>query len=183
MGCYWDNVPSDTLSKVQEKQGLLSKIQNFFTLGYATKEDLREHDKKLRDLYYEDLFLISGLWRDILLSVINGGYKDSNSDIKKVTQVLGRLMEEVRHADYGYAGLMDRKGHIREIELARVFDYDKSVGDDIEKLAKLSKIAYDYAEENNWTETQTSIKSAKEQLLTIDELWHKRERQFRPLDL
>ena len=58
-----------------------------------------------------------------------------------------------------------------------------SYSNDIEKLAKLSKIAYDYAEENNWTETKTSIKSAKEQLLTIDELWHKRERQFRPLDV
>jgi hypothetical protein len=78
---------------------------------------------------------------------------------------------------------MDRKGHIREIELARVFDYDRSVGDDIEKLAKLSKMAYDRAEANNWTETKTSIKSAKEQLLAIDELWHKRERQFRPLDM
>ena len=183
MGCYWDNVPSDTLSKVTEKQGLLSKIQNFFTLGYATKEDLREQDKKLRELYYDDLFLISGLWHDILISVINGGYKDSNSDIKKITQVLGRLMEEVRHADYGYAGLMDRKGHIREIELTRVFDYDKSVGDDIERLAKLSKIAYDHAEVNNWSETKSSIKSAKEQLLIIDGLWHKRERQFRPLDV
>ncbi len=183
MGCYWDNVQSDTLSKVAEKQGLLSKIQNFFTLGYATKEDLREQDKKLRDLYYDDLFLISGLWRDILLSVMNGGYKDSNSDIKKVTQVLGRLMEEVRHADYGYAGLMDRKGHIREVELARVLDYDKSVGEDMEKLAKLSKTAFDHAESNDWAETKNSIKSAKGQLLVIDELWHKRERQFRPLDI
>jgi len=183
MGCYWDNVPSDTLSKVAEKQGLLSKIQNFFTLGYSTKEDLREQDKKLRDLYYDDLFLISGLWRDILLLIIKGGYKDSNSDIKKVTQILGRLMEEVRHADYGYAGLMDRKGHIREIELTRVFDYDKTVGEAIEKLAKLSKTAFDCAEANNWTEAKNSIKSAREQILAIDELWHKRERQFRPLDV
>lgn len=183
MGCYWDNVQSDTLSKVQEKQGLLSKIQNFFTLGYGTKEDLREQDKKLRDLYYEDLFLISGLWRDILLVVIDGDHKDSNRDIKQVTQVLGRLMEEVRHADYGYAGLMDRKGHIREIALTRVFDYDKSVGDDIEKFAKLSKIVLDQAEANNWAETNTSIKSAKKQLLAIENLWRSRERQFRPLDV
>ena len=32
----------ETIEKVKGKQGVLSKIQNFFTLGYGTKEDLRE---------------------------------------------------------------------------------------------------------------------------------------------
>ena len=44
----------ETIEKVKEKQGILSKIQNFFTLGYGTKEDLRELNRKLRDNYYAD---------------------------------------------------------------------------------------------------------------------------------
>ena len=42
----------ETVEKVKGRQGVLSKIQNFFTLGYGTKEDLRELDRKLRDFYY-----------------------------------------------------------------------------------------------------------------------------------
>jgi len=44
----------ETIDKVKNKQGILDRIQNFFTMGYGTKEDLRELDKKLRDLMYED---------------------------------------------------------------------------------------------------------------------------------
>ena len=58
----------------------------------------------------------------------------SGRKFKKIIQVLDRVMEKVRHADYGYAGLFDRKGHIREDELARVFDYDRDFGKNLEVL-------------------------------------------------
>jgi len=32
---------SSTIDKVKSKQGIISKIQDIFTLGYSTKEDLR----------------------------------------------------------------------------------------------------------------------------------------------
>ncbi len=47
-----DASTASTIDQVKDKQGIISKIQNFFTLGYGTKEDLRELDKKLRDNYY-----------------------------------------------------------------------------------------------------------------------------------
>ena len=36
----------ETIEKVKDKQGTLSQIQNFFTLGYGTKE--RNEDKTRR---------------------------------------------------------------------------------------------------------------------------------------
>jgi hypothetical protein len=148
----------ETIEKVKDKQGVLSEIQNFFTLGYGTKEDLRELDKKLRDLYYTDLRDLRHVWEDVYLGALDIGVAASKRDFKKVIQVLDRLMEMVRHADYGYAGLMDRKGHIREEELARVFNNDRT----------------------NVSADTSKIKSL---LLTFEDKWNEREKLFRPLKI
>jgi hypothetical protein len=172
----------ETIEKVKEKQGILSKIQNFFTLGYGTKEDLRELDKKLRDTYYADLRDMRHVWEDLYLDVLDAGYA-SNRDYKKVIQVLDRVTEKVRHADYGYAGLMDRKGHIREEELARVFNYDRDVSSNINGLNEaVNKIQME-AEAENWDSIPEEVKNVKRLLLDFENKWDDRENQFRPLEL
>ncbi len=173
----------ETIEKVKQKQGILSQIQNFFTLGYGTKEDLRELDKKLRDMYYEDLRDIRHLWEDIYLAALNAKVSDSRGDFKKVIQVLDRVMEVVRHADYGYAGLMDRKGHIREEELARVFNFDKTIEEDVEKMKDAVKKAYNDAETENWTSLSAGVKEIKASLLGFEDNWREREGKFRPLEI
>jgi len=92
---------SSTIDKVKSDQGILSKIQNFFTLGYGTKEDLRELDAKQRDLYYMDLKDMRHVWEDLYLEAMDAGQAQSR-DYKKVIQVMDRVTEKVRHADYGY---------------------------------------------------------------------------------
>lgn len=172
----------ETIEKVKEKQGILSKIQNFFTLGYGTKEDLRELDKKLRDNYYIVLKDIRHVWEDLYLDVLDAGYA-SNRDYKKVIQVLDRVTEKVRHADYGYAGLMDRKGHIREEELARVFNYDRDVSSDINSLKDtVNKIQME-AEAENWDVISEEVKNVKRLLLAFENKWDDRENHFRPLEI
>lgn len=172
----------ETIEKVKEKQGILSKIQNFFTLGYGIKEDLRELDKKLRDTYYADLRDMRHVWEDLYLEVLDAGYA-SNRDYKKVIQVLDRVIEKVRHADYGYAGLMDRKGHIREEELARVFNYDRDVSTDINGLKEtVNKIQIE-AEAENWDAIPDEVKNVKRLLLAFENKWDDRENQFRPLEM
>ncbi|UCH70905.1 MAG: hypothetical protein JSV29_02720, partial [Candidatus Bathyarchaeota archaeon] len=86
-----------TIEKVKDRQGILSQIQNFFTLGYGTKEDLREFDKKLRDLYYADFRDLRHVWEDLYLAALDAGLAASSRDFKKVIQVLDRVMEKVRH--------------------------------------------------------------------------------------
>jgi hypothetical protein len=173
----------ETIEKVKNKQGIFSQIQNFFTLGYGTKEDLRELDKKLRDLYYADLRDMRHVWEDIYLAALNTGLTASSSDFKKVIQVLDRVTEKVRHADYGYAGLMDRKGHIREKELARVFNYDQALSKDVESMKEAVNETYSEAEAENWTIVPAEVKKIKGLLLAFEDKWHEREKRFRPLEI
>ncbi len=173
----------ETIEKVKGKQGALSQIQNFFTLGYGTKEDLRELDKKLRDLYYADLRDMRHVWEDVYLAALDAGLAASSRDFKKVIQVLDRVMEKVRHADYGYAGLMDRKGHIREQELARVFNYDRALSNDIESMKEAVNKTYSEAEAEEWANVPAEVKKIKGLLLGLQNKWHEREKQFRPLEI
>jgi len=177
-----DETSKSTIDKVKSKQGILSKIQDFFTLGYSTKEDLRELDKKLRDNYYSDFKSMRHKWEEIYLEALNA--KESNKDdYKKVIQVMDRVAEKINRADYGYAGLMDRKGHMREDELARVFDYDKTLGDQVDGLEVAIEEIYGLAEAENWSETRTKVRGVKISLLNIEKKWDEREREFRPLEV
>ncbi len=173
----------ETIEKVKDKQGVLSEIQNFFTLGYGTKEDLRELDRKLRDLYYADMRDLRHVWEDVHLGALDVGVAASKRDFKKVIQVLDRLMEMVRHADYGYAGLMDRKGHIREKELARVFNNDRALSDDIEAIKTAIRTVQSDAEAERWSSVSADASKIKSLLLTFEDKWRDREKQFRPLEI
>jgi len=123
------------------------------------------------------------VWEDAYLAALDADLKDSRRDFKKVIQVLDRVMEKVRHADYGYAGLMDRKGHIREEELARIFDYDRAIGSDVKSLKEAVNKAYSEVEAENWTNIPAEVKSIKALLLGIETKWNERETRFRPLEI
>ena len=172
----------ETIKKVKEKQGIFSKIQNFFTLGYGTKEDLRELDRKLRDLYYVELRDMRHVWEDLYLAAMDAGAAQSR-DYKKVIQVLDRVTEKVRHADYGYAGLWDRKGHIRENELASVFNFDRDLGKEIDSLMDAVSKAQSEVEAENWEAVSGEVKNVKSLLLAFEDKWSGREKQFRSLDM
>ncbi len=173
---------SGTIDKVKQKQGILSKIQDFFTLGYSTKEDIRELDKKLRDIYYADFKQLRHKWEEIYLEALNAKQRNGD-DYKKVIQVMDRVAEKINRADYGYAGLMDRKGHIRENELAKVFDYDKALGDQIQNFEQAIEELYSLVEAENWSETPPKVRAIKGILLDLETKWYEREKQFRPLEV
>lgn len=172
----------ETIEKVKEKQGIFSKIQNFFTLGYGTKEDLRELDRKLRDLYYIDLRDMRHVWEELYLAAIDAGVAKSR-DYKKVIQVLDRITEKIRHADYGYAGLYDRKGHVRENELARIFNFDRDFSSDLDSLNDAVDKTRSKVEMENWEDLSKEVQNVKNLLLTFEDKWNEREKQFRPLNM
>jgi hypothetical protein len=173
---------SNTIETVENKQGIIAKIQNVFGLGYATKEDLRELDKKLRDFYYADFKSLRHRWEEIYLSALNAGQKQTGDEFKKVIQVIDRVAEKINRADYGYAGLMDRKGHIRENELAKVFDYDKALGNNIQGIVKTVDDLYSDSEADRWSDAAAKVKNIKLQLLDFESKWNNREGEFRPLE-
>jgi hypothetical protein len=171
----------DTLEKVKDKQGVLAKIQNVFGLGYATKEDLRELDKKLRDFYYADFKSLRHKWEELYLAALNAG--TATDDFKKVIQIMDRVGEKVNRADYGYAGLMDRKGHIRESELGRVFDYDKALNGDIQAIIGAIDELYNDSQAEKWADAPAKARNIKSLILGFESKWNEREKQFRPLEV
>ena len=171
----------DTVEKVKDKQGILAKIQNVFGLGYATKEDLRELDKKLRDLYFADFKSLRHKWEELYLAALNAG--KATDDFKKVIQIMERVGEKVNRADYGYAGLMDRKGHIRENELGRVFDYDKALNEDIQAMIKAIDELYNDSQAEKWADAPAKARNIKSLILGFESKWDEREKQFRPLEV
>jgi hypothetical protein len=173
---------SDTIDKVKSKQGIMDKIQNFFTMGYSTKEDLRELDKKLRDSYNDDFKAMRHRWEEIYLSALKA--KQRNTDVyKKIIQVMDRIAEKINRADYGYAGLMNRQGSIKEDALAKVFDYDKAFGDNIQILQESIQQLYSLVEAENWNETPQKVSAIKLSLLDIESKWDGREKEFRPMEI
>lgn len=173
---------SQTIDKVKQKQGIISKIQDIFTLGYSTKEDLRELDKKLRDYYYADFKNLRHRWEEIYLEALNAK-QPNGDDYKKVIQVADRVAEKINRADYGYAGLMDRKGHIRENELAKVFDGDKAIGEDIDAIEQSVEDLYRDVEAEKWTEAPSKVRAIKLMLLDLETKWDSREKEFRPVEV
>ena len=171
----------ETIEKVKDKQGILAKIQNVFGLGYATKEDLRELDKKLRDLYCADFKSLRHKWEELYLAALNAG--KATDDFKKVIQIMDRVGEKVNRADYGYAGLMDRKGHIRESELGRVFDYDKGLNEDIQAIIKAIDELYNDSQAEKWADAPAKARNIKSLILGFESKWDEREKQFRPLEV
>ena len=173
----------ETIDKVKNKPGILDRIQNFFTLGYGTKEDLRELDKKLRDLMYEDFRDMRHKWEDIYMAALNQNISTPSPKFKKIIQIMDRIMEKVRHADYGYAGLMDRKGHIREEELARVFNFDQTLSKNVEDIKQVVTQTYNNMEDENWTTIPAEIKKIQGLLLDFEDKLQKRKENFRPIDI
>jgi len=171
----------NTIEKVKSQQGLLDKIQNFFLGGFATKEDLRELDKKMRDTQYQTLNDLRYTWADIYLNVLDANVRVSKRDLKRVLTKLDRVMAKIRRADYGYAGLWNRKGQINENELARVFNFDKTITDDIAIIENAIQKINQIVEEENWTEARKDIKQIKKLIYELEDKWNERENLFRPL--
>jgi hypothetical protein len=173
----------DTIERVKERQGFLAKIENVFGFGYATKEDLRELDKKLRDSYYEDLKSLRHRWEEIYLAALNAGLKKTGDDFKKVTQVMDRVAEKIHRADYGYAGLMDRKGQIEETALAKIFNYDKVLSNDILGIVSVVDELYNDSEAEKWADVPAKIRNVKSLILGLESKWDGRKEEFRPLEI
>ncbi len=157
---------------MSEKTSILTKIENLFGAGYAAKEDLRDLDKQLRDGYFAEFKGMRKTWEEIYLTALKRGV--AGDEFKKVIQVIDRIAEKVHHADYGYAGLFDRTGHIREAELQKILGHDKALEQDIAEIKKAIEGLYADSERQN-TDDLAKVRSIKSLILALESKWNRRE--------
>lgn len=144
----------------------LSELASFVPgfAGYKSTEDRRIADKQLRAVIGERLTGVKDRLARVVDSLSRGGDLDGLALIDQSDRRLGRLIDRMRFADYGYAAVFDRV-QMGDAELSRLYAYDASImgdlgafdaaADDVEKagpdgtalraaLAKLDALTQDF---------------------------------------
>jgi hypothetical protein len=91
--------------------------------GYKAVEDRRIADKQLRAVIGERLTGIQDRLDAVVESISRAGSLDGLALIDQTKRRLGRLIDRMRFADYGYSAVFDRV-QLGEPELARLYQYD-----------------------------------------------------------
>ena len=78
---------------------------------------------------------------------------------------------------------MDRKGHIRENELAKVFDYDKALSNELQATINAVNDLYADSQSEKWADAASKARNIKSLILGFESKWDGREKEFRPLEV
>ena len=117
------------------------------------------------------------------LEALESGQSSLGRGFKGVIQTLDRVMEQIQRGDYGYAGLMDRKRHIREDGLARAFDYDKELAGEISKLEGAVEAVHSSVMGKDWEAVPDQLNLVRDALEEVERSWREREKCFRSLEV
>lgn len=131
-------MPDDLTEKIQASQNkleeLIAQIPGY--AGYKQKEQRREADKLLRmqvaRRYQEQLDRLSG----IQYTLTSRGHLASIVTLERAVMKLQHLIDRIKTASYGYAGLFDAL-KVDEDVLDRLYDHDQSLLGGVDKIAVL----------------------------------------------
>jgi len=101
--------------------------------GYKSSEDRRIADKQLRAVIGERLTNVKGRLDGVVDSLSRGGSLDNVALIDQSSRRLGRLVDRMRFADYGYAAVFDRV-QLGDAELAKIYQYDAAIMGELGKF-------------------------------------------------
>jgi hypothetical protein len=127
---------ADLYDKIKDSQGLLGKIASMIPgfSGYMDREQRREADKMLRDVianrYTEQLRRVSS----IQVQLISSGGIEHVDDLQDAATRLQRLIDMVKTAAYGYAGLFAAV-KVNEAELAKLYQFDLALLENVPQVA------------------------------------------------
>ncbi|MGD9495975.1 MAG: hypothetical protein AB7Y46_06675 [Armatimonadota bacterium] len=123
-------------------QKLIEAIPGF--TGYVEREQRRGADKLLREFLSDEIDGIAQKLERIAARLSRAGEIDYLDDLEQIAGRLRRAGDNLRYADYGYAGFFDLV-RINEEDLHRFYEYDLSlrdfiaeISDDVDALADVS---------------------------------------------
>jgi len=130
-------------------QKLVELIPGF--TGYLEREQRRDADKLLREFLADEIDGASESLERVATKWSKAGEIDYLDDLEAIAGRLRRAADNLRYADYGYAGFFDLV-KIQEEDLHRFYEYDLSlrsfiadIKEDLEALAKASDDAVEDA--------------------------------------
>jgi len=107
---------------------------------YKEREHRRETDKKLREHLASRLQEIRSLLKKVVLDLSSQGQTTLLAKLDRLSSHLQQMADTIRYASYGYGGIFDLE-KIREEELDKLYRFDLSLVDDLEKIqAKVAEI-------------------------------------------
>ena len=126
----------DLTEKIQSSQNkleeLISRVPGF--AGYKQKEQRREADKLLRlyvaRQYEEQLTRLS----NVQYAMASQGRLKAMSTLERGVTKLQLLIDRIKTASYGYAGLFDAI-KVDEGALDRLYDFDQAMLEGVDKIA------------------------------------------------
>jgi hypothetical protein len=122
----------------EEIKGDRGRIESFIGQvpgykGYKEKEMRREADKILRDALSRRL---EEQWRrlpDIQKQLLKAGQIEWLDDIESATMKLQTLIDRIKTATYGYAGLFDAV-RVKEEELDQLYNFDMALTEEVDQI-------------------------------------------------
>ena len=103
--------------------------------GFQDRELRRDVDRLLREHLAAELGRLKAALRDRARSYTDAGKIGVLGSFDRLDRQLDGLSQAVRFSDYGATGLFDPV-KIGEAELARIYEFDQSVVDDLEQLER-----------------------------------------------
>ena len=103
--------------------------------GFQDRELRRDVDRLLREHLATELGRLKAALRDRARSYTDAGKIGALSAFDRLDRQLDGLSQAIRFSDYGATGLFDPV-KIGEPELARIYEFDQSVVEDLDQLDK-----------------------------------------------
>jgi len=103
--------------------------------SYLEREHRRETDKKLREHLASRLQEFRSQMKKITLDLTDKGQMESLARLDRFSSRLQQMADTIRYASYGYSGIFDLE-KIREEELDRLYSFDLSLVEELEKIQK-----------------------------------------------
>ncbi len=126
----------DYRETVDESLGGLERLAKYVPgySGYKEKELRREADKVLRMQVAGQLDDQRKRLSELQMQLINQAQIEYVDDLERAVMKLQHLIDRVKTAAYGYAGLFDAV-KVKEEQLDALYDYDNQMLDTVEEIA------------------------------------------------
>jgi len=113
-------------------ESLMAKIPGY--KGYKQKEMRREADKLLRMDVAGKLEDQRKRVSELQMEFVTGGQIEKLDDLERVVMKMQLLIDRLKTASYGYAGLFDAV-KVKEEELDALYEFDNSLLDSVSQIA------------------------------------------------